>query len=155
MKTRVALAIAITLLPGLAWVDPVAPAFASRMGAASVKQPESALLGEWIPESKDGRIKFEKAPDGTYMGIVSWAAAPKKDANNPDPKLRDRTTLGVIIIWHLQYDGDEYVGGYCYNPNDGRTYRMKVELLGADTLKVRGYLAIPLLGQTQEWTRYH
>ena len=155
MKTRVALAIAVTLLPALAWVGPVAPAFASETGPASVKQPESALLGEWIPESKDGRIKFVRASDGTYMGIVSWAATPKKDTNNPDPKLRDRTTLGAVIIWHLQYDSGEYVGGYCYNPNDGRTYRMKVELLGADTLRVRGYLAIPLLGQTQAWTRYH
>ncbi len=45
--------------------------------------------------------------------------------------------------------------GYCYSPNDGNTYRFKAEVLGPETMKIRGYLAIPLLGQTQHWTRYH
>jgi uncharacterized protein (DUF2147 family) len=155
MKTRFAWTIALTLAQALPWVDPGPQAYASETGALSVKQPEGAIAGEWTAEEKDGRIRFIKAQDGTYTGVTTWAAEPRKDSNNPDPKLRDRSTVGIVIIWHLRYEDGEYVDGYCYNPNDGRTYRFKAEVLGPETLKIRGYLAIPLLGQTQHWTRYH
>jgi|HubBroStandDraft_6_1064221.scaffolds.fasta_scaffold118210_2 uncharacterized protein (DUF2147 family) len=157
MKTSYAITITITgaLLLGPSTIAHPAPEFAPETGALGVKESEDAIVGEWIPEEKDGRIRFVKAPDGTYTGISSWGAHPRKDSNNPDPKLRDRSTIGIVIIWNLKYEDGEYVDGYCYNPNDGKTYRMKTQLLGPDTLKVRGYLAIPLLGQTQQWTRYH
>jgi uncharacterized protein (DUF2147 family) len=56
-------------------------------------------------------------------------------------------------MWHLKYVEGEYVDGYCYNPRDGNTYRVKIKMLGQNSLKLRGYLAIPLLGQSQEWER--
>ena len=157
MKTRVALALVVSLWPVLPWVEATAVA-SGESGEAEelgVKQPPNAILGEWLSEDKDGRIKFIPAGDGTYLGVVTWAAEPVKDTKNPDPKLRDRLTLNIVIIWNLRYEDGQYVGGYCYNPRDGNTYRMKTEVVSPDTMKVRGYLAIPLLGQTQEWTRYH
>ncbi len=155
MKTRYTIAVTAALLQGLPVLSHPATAFASEPGALDAKPADDSIVGEWIPEEKDGRIRFVKAADGTFMGIASWAAHPKKDSNNPDPKLRDRSTVGLVIIWNLKYEDGKYVDGYCYNPNDGNTYRMKAELLDVETLKVRGYLAIPLLGQTQQWTRYH
>jgi uncharacterized protein (DUF2147 family) len=155
MKTRYALAITVVLTQPLPWALRATPALASETGALEVKEPEGAIVGEWLSEDREGRIRFEKAQDGTYIGVVSWSAVPTKDSKNPDPKLRDRSTVGTVIIWNLRYDGGEYVGGYCYNPRDGNTYRMKTEVIGPETMKVRGYLAVPLLGQTQKWTRYH
>jgi uncharacterized protein (DUF2147 family) len=152
MKPRTA--VAVVLLQALPWAMHPARAVASDAWAVSTQQPD-AIVGEWLVQDKDGRIRFVKAADGTYMGIASWAADPKKDTNNPDPKMRDRDNVGSIIIWHLRYDDGEYVDGYCYNPRDGRTYRIKSEVLDGETMKIRGYLAIPLLGQTQQWTRYH
>jgi len=58
-----------------------------------------------------------------------------------------------VIIWNLAYDDGEYSGGYVYNPRDGETYRFAAQLIDDRTLKVRGYLGIPLLGQTQLWQR--
>lgn len=129
--------------------------------AARPALPANALVGEWWTEEREGRVRFERAPDGTYRGRTSWRApgpdtddSPILDRNNPDPKLRRRKTLGIILIWNLAFEGGEYEGGYVYNPRDGDTYRFEAELLDPDTLKIRGYLGIPLLGQNQIWKRY-
>ena len=115
---------------------------------------EPSILGEWWTEKKDGRIRFVKHEDGTYRGIVTWGAEPRKDRFNKDPKLRDRPLVGMVLMWNLVYRDGKYEGGYVYNPEDGRTYRVTASLTGSSSLKLRGYLGIPLLGQTQTFTRY-
>jgi uncharacterized protein (DUF2147 family) len=85
--------------------------------------------------------------------LVGGKDADKKDVNNPDEKLRDRKLRGVVIMWHLTFDDGEYVDGYCYNPRDGDTYRVKMKMLSKSALRLRGYLGITLLGQSQDWTR--
>jgi uncharacterized protein (DUF2147 family) len=115
--------------------------------------PGSAILGEWWTEGKDGRIRFVRAEDGTYQGVLVWGNNPGKDVNNKDPKRRNLSVIGMVLMWHLRYDDGEYVDGYVYNPRDGDTYRMKAELKGANALKIRGYLGIQLFGQSQMWAR--
>jgi uncharacterized protein (DUF2147 family) len=124
----------------------------------AVKYPPEAILGEWCTQKEEnrppGRVKFVRAQDGTYVGILSWSADPKKDVNNKDPKLRDRPLVGTVIMWHLRYDDGEYVDGFVYNPEDGGVYRMNAEVLNPESLKVRGYLGISLFGQSKTWSRY-
>jgi uncharacterized protein (DUF2147 family) len=123
--------------------------------------PGDGLIGEWWTEGKVGRIRFIRHGDGTYRGITSWRAAnapphdnPRTDLHNHNPKLRGRSTLGIVLIWNLTYEDGRYVDGYVYNPRDGDTYRFKAELLDKSTLKIRGYMGIPLLGESQIWKRY-
>jgi uncharacterized protein (DUF2147 family) len=124
-----------------------------------VKYSPDSILGEWCTQKEEnrpgGRVNFLRAKDGTYMGIFSWSSEPKKDIHNKDPKLRDRWLVGTVLMWNLRYDDGEYVDGYVYNPEDGGTYRMKAEVLSAESLKLRGYIGISLFGQTKTWTRYH
>jgi uncharacterized protein (DUF2147 family) len=124
----------------------------------AVKYPPESILGEWLTQKEENRpsarVKFVHAQDGTYTGILSWSPDPRKDVHNKDPKLRDRSVVGIPLIWHLRYDDGEYVDGYVYNPEDGGTYRMKVEVLSNVALKVRGYLGISLFGQNQLWSRF-
>jgi len=112
-----------------------------------------AIVGEWWTEGKEGRIRFGLSADGTYTGVLVGGNDPGKDVNNKDPALRKRNLLGVVLMWHLRPENGEYVDGYVYNPRNGETYRMKAEMTGKTTLKIRGYLGISLLGQSQVWTR--
>ncbi len=114
-----------------------------------------AILGEWWTEKKDGKVRFEKLKDGTYWGILSWSSAnpPRKDEKNPDPKLRDRPLVGIVLIWNLKFQDGEFVDGKVYNPNEGKTYGMKIKVNGDGTLTIRGYAGIALFGQSQTWTR--
>ena len=60
----------------------------------------------------------------------------------------------AVLIWALTHrQRGEYEGGYVYNPRDGETYRLDAKLIDRHTLRIRGYLGIPLLGQTQLWQR--
>lgn len=122
--------------------------------ALETTSPADAILGKWWSEGKEGLMQFEKTKTGHFqVRVLDGKDVDKKDVNNPDPKLRDRTLKNIVIMWHLRFEDGEYVDGYCYNPRDGKTYRVKFKLLSATQLRLRGYLAIPLLGQTQEWTR--
>jgi uncharacterized protein (DUF2147 family) len=118
------------------------------------------LLGEWWTEKNEGRVRFTKAADGTLRGTTTCCTHqkgdpdnPATDIHNPDPKLRGRSTVGIVIIWKLAYEDGEYSGGYVYNPRDGKTYRIAAEIIDENTVKIRGYMLIPLLGQSQIWKR--
>lgn len=139
---------ALAVVPSLGMADEKTKPAAPELAAAP------SIVGEWWTEGKDGRIRFVKHEDGTYRGLVSWGAEPRKDRFNKDPKLRDRPIVGIVLMWNLVYRDGKYEGGYVYNPEDGRTYRVAASLEGSSSLKLRGYLAIPLLGQTKTFTRY-
>ena len=120
---------------------------------ANSPRGDGGILGDWWTEEKEGRIRFVRVEDGTYQGVLVWSNNPGKDVNNKDPKRRNLSLIGMVLMWHLRYDDGEYVDGYVYNPRDGDTYRMNAELTGARTLRIRGYLGIQLFGQSQTWAR--
>jgi uncharacterized protein (DUF2147 family) len=116
--------------------------------------PAETIEGKWWTEGKEGLMKIEKTKSGRYQVIIiSGKDEAKNDEKNPNPKLRDRKLKGIVIMWNLKFEDGEYVDGYCYNPRDGNTYRVKMKITGPDTLRIRGYLLVPLLGQSQDWAR--
>jgi uncharacterized protein (DUF2147 family) len=150
-------------VPGLAVLacvlSAVAPA-SPRAAASDTVSAGDALIGEWWTENNEGRIRFTRDKDGTYRGTTTCCvpAKPTKDhpaidSHNPNPKLRGRSTVGIVLIWKLTYEDGEYNDGYVYNPRDGDTYRFEAKILDRNTLKIRGYMGIPLLGQSQIWKR--
>lgn len=134
-------AVLATLAPGSAPAAEAAPA---------------ALLGNWLNGPKDGIIEITETANHRIEGRIVGGAHPgRKDANNPDPALRDRVLRGLVIMRGLKADGENrWTGGKIYNPDDGQTYRCYIELRSDGTLKVRGFIGFALLGKTQTWTRY-
>lgn len=116
------------------------------------------ILGEWWTEDSEGRVRITRDKEGYYRGTTTCCekdGKPTLDVNNPKPELRNRSTLNIVLIWKLKYEDGEYVDGYVYNPRDGKTYRMKMKVIDQETLKIRGYMSISLLGQSQIWKRAH
>jgi uncharacterized protein (DUF2147 family) len=133
------------------------PAAPLPLAASHAAFPPESILGQWWTEGEEGRpsakVRFTRAKDGTYTGVLVWSPKPTKDIHNPDSKLRDRSVVGIVLMWNLRYADGQYEDGYVYNPEDGGTYRMKARMESADRLLVRGYLGVALFGQTQTWTR--
>jgi uncharacterized protein (DUF2147 family) len=81
--------------------------------------------------------------------------------NDPNPKcdkcegdLKNQPVLGMVILTGLKRDGDEYNGGQILDPNNGKVYRSRLEVVEeGKKLHVRGYIGIPMLGRTQTWVR--
>jgi len=122
-----------------------------------VRPSGDAILGEWWTEKRDARVKFVRATDGTYQGILVWDATDKdgskKDSKNPDPKLRDRPVVGIVLMWHLTYKDNAYEDGRVYDPDSGKVYRVETKVESDGRLKVRGYVGLSMFGSTERWTR--
>lgn len=66
-------------------------------------------------------------------------------------KFKDKPLVGATVLWGLKPDPNDpnkYVGGSGIEPETGMTFSGKGELKG-DTLKLRGYKGISLLGKTR------
>ena len=138
----------------------VAAALALSSAGLSLAFADQGVYGHWLVAN--GRAIIELKPCGTQVcGEIAWLArpetadgAPKRDAKNPDPSARLRPLCRLQLIQGLMRAGDgRYEGGEIYNTRDGRTYGVQMALDGPQTLKVRGFLGISLLGKTQEWRR--
>ena len=135
---------------------------ASILLALSVHATDAAysIEGVWLSADGTGWVKIEMGADGPTGSI---AGSPddaerqrpsNKDDLNPDPALRDRDLLGLTIMQGFTAAGDgKWKNGRIYDPNSGKTYKCKLTLVDENTLELRGYIGISLLGRTETWTR--
>ncbi len=116
------------------------------------------LLGVWLNEPGDGLIRIERSGD-SYKGTIIGAPRDTRsdpnarDVNNPDPALRDRPLIGLVLMGNYRFDGKRWSGGWIYDPDAGKQYKSRLQLNSDGTLEVRGYIGAPMFGRTQTWTR--
>jgi uncharacterized protein (DUF2147 family) len=95
-----------------------------------------------------GKVVWLKEPIDTETG------KPKLDKNHPDESVRTRPVLGLVNIWGFVYKGDKlWEEGNIYDPKNGNTYSCTIKLESANTLEVRGFIGVSLIGRTDTWTR--
>ena len=118
-------------------------------------------LGTWATEEGKSHVTIMACED-KLCGTIVWlrepltkAGKPKNDANNPEDALKTRPIIGLPLLAGF-VPGDEinvWENGTIYNPEDGELYSCVLTLLDAGTLKVRGFVGLPLFGKTQIWNR--
>jgi uncharacterized protein (DUF2147 family) len=140
-----ALALSASLLSSAAWADNTSP-IGLWKNVDDVSGKPRALIR--ITESK-----------GVLQGRIEKAfPAPNE---NPNPKcekcegaLKNVPVVGLVMLNGLKKDGDEYTGGQILDPDNGQTYRSKIQMIeGGKKLSVRGYIGVPALGRSQTWIR--
>lgn len=124
----------------------------SGMSAAATADP---LQGVWLTEAKTAHILIDDCGDGSPCGQLIWvdpgSGADTKDANNPDPSLKERPLIGIPIVWGFRQAGTVWRSGQIYNPEDGKTFKASLELTDANTLNVKGCFG-PIC-RKNVWTR--
>lgn len=67
---------------------------------------------------------------------------------------KDKPIEGMTIMWGVRKSGNVWDGGRILDPQNGKTYSVKLALDdGGRKLDVHGYLGISLLGRSQTWLR--
>ena len=112
---------------------------------------DDGFVGGWFffVEKKglyEGRLvkTFKKPGSPEYSNLCQKCEGDQKDA----------PMLGLTIVKGMKRDGRNYEEGNILDPRDGTVYHAQMQLSDdGKKLSVRGYLGIPLLGQTQVWNR--
>lgn len=124
------------------------------------KQDGDALIGVWEPGNGRAKVKVTKIGE-KYYGKIVWLkepndekGQPKTDKNNPDESLRSTPLLGYRLLKDFVYKGDKtWEEGTIYDPENGSTYNCTIKLKDENTLEVRGYIGVSMIGRTDIWKR--
>jgi uncharacterized protein (DUF2147 family) len=122
----------------------------------SYAAPAADPRGIWFVEDKTAQIEIEGC-NGALWGIVVWERNAGHDAQNPDPNLRGRPTLGMPILLGMRPaaagPGGAIWRGHIYNARDGSTYEANIKPVDADTLHLEGCVLGGLFCGGQNWAR--
>jgi uncharacterized protein (DUF2147 family) len=134
--------------------------FATAKISAQTNFKADDLLGEWYVEGNIAITKFS-VYNGKYVGTTSWMkepndanGKPKLDKNNPNKARQTKPLLGATICSDFVYDGGGvWIDGTIYDARSGKTYSCKITMKDKNTISVRGYVGISLLGASTVWKR--
>jgi uncharacterized protein (DUF2147 family) len=120
-----------------------------------------AIVGVWKTGEGNAMVRIYKNGE-KYQGKIVWlkepndpeTGKPKQDKNHPDEAIRTRPVLGIINIWGFSYkEKNLWDDGNIYDPKNGSTYSCTIKMINPNTLEVRGYIGVSIIGRTDNWTR--
>ena len=118
------------------------------------------IFGKWNSFDEDTNkiesvIEIYKKDGKAYAKIIEITDPERKDATciKCKGKRKNQKILGMDILTGLEEDDDEWSGGKILDPKNGKEYKCYIKLKDANTLKLRGYIGISLIGRTAIWKR--
>lgn len=133
----------------------------SLLSFAGIRSGGDDIVGTWQVGSKEAHVTIFKT-GSYYYGKISWLknphdehGKPKTDIKNHDEQQRGKHILGLLLLKSFEYNAHEntWDKGTIYDPKNGKTYSCKLSMTNMNTLEVRGYVGISMIGRTDTWTK--
>lgn len=122
------------------------------------QQGSHAIVGKWWTGDKSAKVEIARC-GSDYCGTLIWIKddnqkdAPLLDTKNSNPALRSRPLKGLVILRRLHFDGNKWIGGLVYDPQEGQEYTCTISLTQDGQLELRGYVGLPMFGRSEYWVK--
>ncbi len=111
------------------------------------------LTGLWLTRDHDGIMAVASCNGGLCVEI---AGVILDHPNDPTPTdYRGISQCHLRLIADARQIDSNLWKGHILDPRDGRVFGVELHQAPNGDLALRGFLAIPLFGETQTWTRYN
>jgi hypothetical protein len=122
-------------------------------------EPSAAGLWQKIEDGKPALWVLVLDHDGIFEGVI--ARTFPLSGENPNEicakctdDRKNAPWVGISFIRDMKRDGLKYEGGNVLDPRDGKVYKAKMSVSAdGQTLTMRGYWGISLLGKDETWFR--
>lgn len=117
------------------------------------------ILGTWKAVDHDDNmakayLKIYKKNGRYHAKIVDLLQRPDDTVCPKCPGAKQNQPLvGMTIVDDLKPYKDYWSYGQILDPEDGKTYKCNVYLESRDKIRLRAYVGIPAVGQSQYWYR--
>jgi len=131
----------------------------SAAGAQQLSPKLQNAIGRWQIVNGDGTPggKAETyLENGRLFGRVTEARpgrTPRDVCDKCSGEYKNQLILGMVFLRNFHAEGDNWVDGSVVDPENGKEYKGKIWAVGKDSLHMRGYIGISLLGRTESWVR--
>lgn len=121
--------------------------------AAEPLPTETALTGYWLSQDHDGVFKIDRCGQNLCGHLVGL----RYDGTNVPHGHDGKSECNLLMLTDFSPMSGSNAGrwaGHILDPDTGHLYDSQIWLAQPDVLKLRGYIGLPIFGETQTWSRY-